>query len=357
MKNDFWKKLARQRKLIIILSLIVGFFLLWLVFKDVTLKEVLDSFKSATLEMVIYYVIVQLLIIVILTWRWKVILDSQGIKNVNFFRLNSYRLVGQAIGFVTPSAKLGGEPVRAGLLSTRENIPFKTALSSVVIDKTIELSTSASFFVLGVIIVMLSFVVNPEIMQLMIIISAVFLVLVIWFNYRMLKGKAFFLHIFEVMGLSRIKGFKKIGRKIKEFESLIIKFYHKDTKYFYYTLLISFMSWLVMFFEYKIAGQMVGQDLSLMQIFLIFSFVGAAYTVPIPMALGALEAGQYSIFGIIRVSQAAGLGLGLLIRLKDVIITIIGFILLAVYGLKLKDAVKETNYIDKDIHKLEKDEK
>jgi uncharacterized membrane protein YbhN (UPF0104 family) len=107
-----------------------------------------------------------------------------------------------------------------------------------------------------------------------------------------------------------------------------------------------------MFLEYKIAGLMVGQNLTPLQSFLIFSFVGFAYMIPIPMALGALEASQISAFSIIGISTAAGLALSFLVRVKDMIIAVIGIVILGIQGMDLNTTFKETEYLDKDVEKL-----
>lgn len=331
----------------------MGLIALFFIYKEISFTEIISVFKNATLKQILIYVLIQIVLFLILTFRWLVVLWSQGIKGINIFKLNSYKVVGYSVSFLTPSAKIGGEPVRAGLLSTKYNIPFNKALSSVVIDKTLELTTSALFFILGGIFLLLKFVVAPELRNVIIAVVAFFVVIFGVFNYRMMVGKSFFYKIFTILRLDKLKSLKKFSKKLKDFEKLIIKFYHKDKKYFFYTILISFVSWVLMFFEYRIAGEIVGQTLSPMQIFLIFSFVGAAYLVPIPMALGALEAGQVSVFGLIKVKAAAGVGLSLIVRVKDMIISSIGMLLLLFYGLKFKEVYNQADRIDREVKRLE----
>jgi len=336
---------------------LVGVAALGYIFSIISIKDVIDAFKGATFELIVYYVLIQLSLMIVMTIRWRIILRSQGMKDVNLFKLNSYRLVGQAVSFITPSAKLGGEPVRAALLSSKEGIPFDKSLSSVVIDKTLEVSTSFAFFIIGSIVMLFCFVISPNLTYLIVSLSVLFLVLLILFNYRVMRGKHFFLTFLQLIKVSKIKSLKKFMKKVKEFELLIIKFYHKDRRYFLYTGLISLLGWILMFFEYGVAAKIVGHNLSILQIFLVFTFVGAAYLVPVPMALGALEAGQISVFSLINVSTAAGLALSLIIRVKDMIIAAIGLILLVIFGLNFKDAVNETGYLDRDVEKLKKEEK
>ncbi|MGV8169503.1 MAG: lysylphosphatidylglycerol synthase transmembrane domain-containing protein [Candidatus Nanoarchaeia archaeon] len=352
-KENNAPRFFRSKRIIIGLSLLLGIIAIIVIYRIIDIREVIKTLENTTLLLILYYIIIQLIMMAILTWRWKIVLESQGVKHVNLRRLNKYRIVGQAISFLTPSGKLGGEPVRAGLLSSRENIKFEKALSSVVIDRAIDVTTAMSFFVLGMFIMLFAFVISPIFADVMIFVSLIILILLIIFNYRMLKGKQVFLHLFRFLRLNKIKKLKKIEKNLIEVESLIIKFYHKDTKYFYHAIGISLLTWLVMFFEYKVAGLMVGQNLTPIQSFLIFSFVGFAYIIPVPMALGALEASQITAFSIIGISTAAGLALSFLVRLKDMVIAIWGIILLGLYGFKVNKVVEETKYLNKDVEKVQ----
>lgn len=136
-------------------------------------------------------------------------------------------------------------------------------------------------------------------------------------------------------------------RKLVQFERLIVRFYEHDKKYFGYAILVSFVSWILMFFEYYFAMQFFGFSITPMQTFLIFSFVGAAYLFPIPLALGVLEAAQVSVFNILGINPAAGVGLAMVIRFKDVIWSGIGFFILFLHSLSSKkgmigEAMKES---------------
>ncbi len=336
---------SAKRKLFVTLSVLIGLLAIAYIFSVISLDDVYNALKGATFHLVILFLLVQLLLFLTLTWRWQVVLESQGIKNISVFKLLSYRLAGYAISFITPAAKLGGEPVRAWLLSKKEYIPFRKAMSGVVIDKTIDLSASAVFFVFGALLVLISYAISPQIRQILIIAAIIFLAIVIIFNYRMMRGKDFFYKLFTFTGLSKVKSLDGFKKKLIDFEGPIIKFYHKDKKHFFQTIIISAMAWILMFIEYSILGDMVGVNLSLIEIFLIVSLVGVAIILPVPMALGTLEAGQIGAFGIIGLGAATGLALAILVRIKDIVFAVTGLLILGFHGLKIKDAVKKTEYL------------
>lgn len=344
-----------KKNIIVFLSILVGIAALWYILDQIKIADIINTFKDVTWDIIVWFIVVQIVMFLVLTWRWQLILQSQGHKHVTLWRLLGYKMVGYGVSFLTPSAKVGGEPVRAGLLSTRENMTFHRALSSVVIDKTMELSTNGLFTIIGFIVILMSFVVSESVKNSLIVFIIIFLFVIVYFNYRLLRGKKFFQIIFNFFGLYKIKRLKGFIKKAKEFETLVIKFYSKDRKYFYYSLIISIVSWCIMFFEFKFAALMVGQNLTILQLFFIICVVGAAFIVPIPMGLGALEAGQIGIFALLGISKAAAVGLAFVIRLKDIILSAIGIILLGIYGLNIREVVNDTGYITKEVKRLNKE--
>ena len=343
-----------KKNLIVFVSVIIGVAALWYILDNITINQVLDTFKDATWEMLFMYVLIQFILFLILTYRWKLILRSQGHKDVGIWHLFGYKLVGYGVSFLTPSAKIGGEPVRAGLLASREKMSFQRGLSSVVIDKTMELSTNGLFTVLGFIIILFSFVVSKSMKTILIAVIVIFVALIFIFNYQMIRGKKFFSGIINFFSKKKEKP-SRFFIKVLEFEELVVKFYRDDTKYFFYTLFLSIFSWVVMFFEFKVVSSIVGLNLNMFQIFLVVCMIGAATIVPIPMGLGAMEAGQVGLFAILGIRQAAGVGLAFVTRIKDLVLSAIGLILLAVYGLNFKEVVRDTGYITKDVKKLKKE--
>jgi uncharacterized membrane protein YbhN (UPF0104 family) len=108
-------------------------------------------------------------------------------------------------------------------------------------------------------------------------------------------------------------------------------------------VILSVLNWLSMFLEYKFAIMIFGiSNVSFPAIFLIITMMGVAYLFPIPLALGVLEAGQMSTFNALDLNPAAGLGLSMVIRFRDLGWTVLSFIILGVYGFSFKKAYQET---------------
>ncbi len=332
-----------KKKWSVTLSLLAGFIGLWFIFTKFSIRTVIDAFSGGKWWMIGLYLFAIIGMMTSLVWRWAVVLKSQGYKNLPFWHLFWYKVVGYAVSYITPTAKIGGEPVRAGLLK-RHNIPFKEALSTVVIDKTLELSTCGMFFALGVIVLFFKNALTGNAVFLFGGFALAFVLLISVFYLQMFRGKEFMGKVFRFTRLHKMSRGAKWEKQLTKFEQLVIKFYHEDTKQFWVTIFITAVSWVFTYLEYRSILLILGyQHVSVLQVFMIFSFVGAAYLVPIPMAVGSLEASQIGVFSIIGLPAAAGIALALVTRIKDVVWTALGFIALSIYGLRFGKTVKESS--------------
>lgn len=332
---------AITRTALIIGSIVFGIVLLVKIFQEIPLLEVFDSFRQATPFAVIGFILISVIIMALHTLRWSVIVKS-SFKHISFWQLFQYKIVGYGISFITPAAKIGGEPLRAALLQ-RHGIKFNKAFSTIVLDKIVDMSTNVGLFILAIFIALTSFAL-PKDMLFVLILICVFLVgLVGYFYFQTVRNKRFFTGIFRGLQFHRIKALKNFSVKLVEFEDVIFSFYKERTRDFYKSLAISTLTWALMFVEYKLALGLFGLSaVSFEGLFLIISMMGAAYLIPIPLALGVLEAGQVSIFTAIKLPAAAGIALSMVIRARDLIWTILGIIILLFYGFDLFKAYKQS---------------
>jgi uncharacterized protein (TIRG00374 family) len=277
----------------------------------------------------------------ILTWRWDVILKSRNIK-IPFRKLLVYRVIGTSINFLTPGPRIGGEPTQASLM-TKHDVNFTEGLTTIMIDKIIDTTTSGLLFIIGLILVGIKYSYSTQLKLTLTFFGALFVVIVGMFYYRMLTNRHFFLRVFHILRLDKIKNKFWINaeKKIEEIELMMIEFYKHNNKAFIKALAISVLSWVAMFFEYKFATTLLGINVGVIEIFFIVSFIGMAILFPIPMAIGALEAGQVSAFALIGLHASSGIALAFLVRAKDIITAIIGMVLLAFYGFHVPKVVRK----------------
>ena len=172
-----------KRGFALILTVAVGIAGIILLNKFFNLGEALATLGQAPLWTVPAYILITICILGTLVWRWQLIIKVLHKKAPRFGQLFWYHMIGYAVSYITPGAKIGGEAFRASMLR-RHGISFKKAGSTVFIDKTIELTTSATFFIIGISILLFIHAIPHEATTLLIVVASLLLVLMIAFVWR-----------------------------------------------------------------------------------------------------------------------------------------------------------------------------
>jgi len=291
------------------------------------------------------FLVTSILLAVVLTWKWQLVLHSQNL-HVPYGRLFVYRMVGYSVGYLTPTMHAGSEPIR-GLLLKREGIPTEKAFSNVIIDKSIELITNVVFFFIGALLLANSVLVKPNMKLFTLSLSLILMLLMGMFVAGVLNKKSMFLSIFRFLRLQKVKWLRNIEKNLVDIERHIEDFYRTKREYFLALIGTMIVLWALMYFEYRFVLLALGQSANIVQIFLILTGVGLAYSLPVPAALGTLELGQLSAAKVLQLSSVTAIALAFLIRARDLIWTVIGLAFMSTYRFNFKKLARETHRIDR----------
>lgn len=80
---------------------------------------------------------------------WQVVLPAVGLDARWAGRVFVVRMIGEAYNNVTPTASLGGEPIKAWLLKVNWNVPLRDSGASLVIAKTTSMFSLVLFVAIG----------------------------------------------------------------------------------------------------------------------------------------------------------------------------------------------------------------
>lgn len=325
------------KKDVIVLALAaVGVIGLVVIFSKVSISKVLMAFNEAAPFPVFMFFFCSFMVMLLFSFRWMMILRAHK-HRVPLMHLLKYRIAGYGIGVLTPTAKVGGEPARMMLLK-RDGVGMKEAISSVLTDKIVEISTNFTFFMVGLILIILHLGITRN-LKIFIFISLVVLgMLIFLFYYQMLRGRFFFAKAYRVLRLHTVKRLAGVEFKVKEFERIMISYHSEHRKNFYGVVFISFLGWFFTFGELYFGYKVIGvPHVSLVQLFITITAIGVAFLIPIPMAVGALEAIQISSFALMGFTSAQAIALSFMVRSLDLFWTVIAVFLISSYGL---DVVK-----------------
>ncbi len=80
----------------------------------------------------------------------------------------------------------------------------------------------------------------------------------------------------------------------------------------------------------------VGFNLPLQKLFLIPTFVGAAYLIPVPLALGTMKMAQVSLMSLLGLPAGVGVLMAMINRIRDLLWVPVGSLTLLLHGLDIK---------------------
>ena len=264
--------------------------------------------------------------------RWRIVLRGLGAQP-SLLLLTTYRAAGQSLSSLLPSAKLGGEPLRAALL-VRTALPGSSAIASVVVDRALEMVGSAPFALLYAALLLRRGVPQLEGALVTVGTGAGALALGVALSIRRLRRRAGLVTAMaRSTGLDRLPFVREqmavLGRAEDEATRLVEQPWRLVR-----ALAVGAGVNLVVIAEYYFLLASFGlPDHPLAVVAAIFA-TGAAHSLPVPAAVGALEGAQMWLFGILGYPPATGLAVGLAVRLRELVWVVPGLVYLAAGVLK-----------------------
>ena len=287
-------------------------------------------------------ILTPLLVVYLLdAYGWSLTLGPWA-NRVGFVRLFMVRMAGEAINVTTPTAMLGGEPMKAYLL-TRYEVPMVEGLASVVTAKTIMVVAQILFMLsgLGVTFWLVGgdeYNVLVALVTLGLLGFGVFLFLLLQ-RYGIGRG---LLTVADTCGI-RSQRLEAWRPQLLELDHTIRNFYGQRRRTFLLSLGVHFVAWLTELFEVYAILYFLGVEVGWLT-----SFAIAAIAVLIkgsvsfvPGGLGAQEGGYLFLLMALGHDEVTGITFALIRRLREILWILIGLVFLAV--LRGKTALATTS--------------
>jgi uncharacterized protein (TIRG00374 family) len=266
------------------------------------------------------------------TFNWKQVFDRYEARQP-FHRLFEARIADNAVGFITPSAMLGGLPVRALLLP---GIDRRRVFASAVLDKTIEIFTLAAATVLAMLAAMAALPMSTSARLLF----GLFVGLAAALCLAILAGqrRGFFLGIFD--RLARIgvrpRWVEKNRPALRDVDDTIAGFHREHRAAIPAIAALYLLSYFVWAFEIDVTLRFLGAPgLTLIKSLLVVSLGNVALLLPtVPASLGVYEVTNVGVFAVLGWPAGLAIALSLIRRLLALAWTAAG---LAVLGLRRRN--------------------
>jgi uncharacterized protein (TIRG00374 family) len=244
----------------------------------------------------------------------------------SFGRLVAVRLAGEAVNLATPTASVGGEPVKAYLL--RPGVPIQNGLASVVVDKTTVVIGQTALLLGGILVAALLVPTPPGLVAVMAGLLAIEIVAVAGFVAVQLHGAAGrggrLLSRFGVGPRAHHQA------QLEGLDRTVRDTYERHVMRLAGSAFCHFLAFALGGLEIYLVVRFLEIPISLPVALTIEAFsTGVKFlSFMVPASLGVLEGGNVAIFAAYGLGGAAGLSYTLVRRLREIVWTTVGLVAL-----------------------------
>jgi putative membrane protein len=260
------------------------------------------------------------------TLGWRVLLPG---CRVPWRALAGARLAGESANLLTPTASVGGEPLKAYLV--RDRLPLDEGLASVIVDKTTVVVGQAVFLAAGLAVARLTLSPSTAVTLAMAALLAAEIIGVGGFAVVQIRGGiAGAGHVLQRLGVGPAERHREL---LHDVDHRLAGAYRQRRARVLLSALLHALGWAVGGLEIYLALTLARIPVSLTTA-LVLEAVSSAVrfaTFMIPGSLGALEGGNVAIFVAFGLPGAAGLSFSLVRRLREATWAIGGLVALALF--------------------------
>lgn len=309
--------------------------LLYWALRNAPLIEIWESLKLLKLWQIGVLLVLNTAVIALMAARWWIIVHAEN-PSVPFLPLIGYRLSVFGLSYFTPGPQVGGEPLQVLYLQRSHGLTFARATSAVIMDKLLEFLVNFLLIGVGVwAIIRVGLIPDNGIRLDLSLIAAgtVLLILPLVHILMLYNGR----HPISRFLLSQpiIPRNNKGIRLIIVAERMASGFCRKHVRAMFLSIGASILAIVGIAAEYYLMVVFWGMQINAIQVFAALTAMQAAFLMPLPGGLGALEASQVFALGAFGQSASAAISLTLLMRARDILNGGIG-LLLAGRGFKDK---------------------
>jgi len=319
-----------NKTLAFFISLFIGIGLFVWIIEVVGWQEIKSSFLIFIGWQGITIIFLSFLMLLAGSLKWQIILKSQGYK-LSQRQLFSPYLICFSMNYLFQIIVAGGDVFRTYILREKYSISWKNAVSSVIIDKILDLTCLIVSILAGFVFFLLKIGLPPRNLA---IFLGVFLFVLIsgigFFYFKNFRKESIvkpLANFFEKKGLPH--------GEILEIEKETFRFFKIKNPVFWQGLGLSFLrvaltwlrTWMLIFFLGKTVGALTALS--------VLGFYYVAMFIPIPADLGVHETIQVFAFNSLGIGSAIAPAFTMIQRGAQLILAIIGITLFFKLGFRL----------------------
>lgn len=294
--------------------------LLWWALRQAPVEQIVQTLRRLHVWQLAALVGVNLLIYGAMALRWQIVMGGlahpERPHRVRFAELFALRLSSFGVNYFTPGP-MGGEPLMVFLLARRHKLETPTAISSVFLDRLLEVLATFTVVVTGLVLMVMRNMLGNGLQTWALPAAGAVLALPLAHLAALWRGK---LPLSAV--LARINGgqrWQKVRATAIRAEEQIAVLFSTRPVVLLAGAALSGVIWLILLGEYLLMLQFLQIPLGLVDGMIALTVAHLTFAVPVPGGLGTLEAGQVFAMQMFGLDPVLGLSLSLLMRARDVL--------------------------------------
>lgn len=302
------------------LSLILGVILFYWVTNIIGWKEIKSAFSVFNYWQGLVILVITILVALAGALRWKEVLRGEGVS-ISLKDIIKPYLAGSSIVFLTPVIFWGDEVFQGYALKERYSVPWTKGIASIAIERILEYTGKIPLIFFSILFFIQK--ISPIPPKLVIILGLIFLLLgtlITFFYFKVFKKESmvrFFLRTFNLLE-------RNGANSVLDVEKEIFDFFHLAKKTMRKTFGLTFLRAALMILRTWVLVLFLGKNLGILAAVFILGFSYLATSIPIPAALGSLEAFQVLAFNSLGLGAQTAAVFAIIIRGSELIIALVG---------------------------------
>lgn len=308
--------------------------LLWWAVRRIEFDALLQALGRLKLIQLLALTTLNAVVLLTFSGRWWVLLRGLGYK-VSYIRLSAYRLAAFGLSYFTPGPQFGGEPLQVYLLQIYHEVPTTSGTASVTLEKAIELVGNFTFLLVGLALIARLEFFDSRAGWSFLLMALLLLALPLVLLAAIAHGKTPFSDTMKRLPAifrGRFPSWSRWQQGVKAIELEMTTLFHAKPLHLIAAMGFSLLTWILLVTEYWMMLRFLELRLSLDETIAVLTTARLAFLTPLPGGLGALEAGQAFAMQRLGYSLADGLGVGLLIRGRDLVFGAAGLVLGSIFA-------------------------
>jgi len=303
-----------------LIFLFIGVALLGVVLLNTDLSELWRQVSAVGVAGMLLVMLVYALYFGADALSWQIVLPAAPLSPRWIGRLFVVRMIGEAYNNITPTASLGGEPIKAWLLKSNWGIPLRDAGASLIIAKTTSMFSLVLFVAIGV----LMLTGHPQLNathKAVAVAGLAFIVLnaVVFFLMQRLRLSTF---------VARKLGDSRFGKKLaggiaaaEDIDRQFEHFYRQHRVRLAWSFALAMVNWVMGVLEVYVILACIGHPTTFAEVWMIECMVQLVRTVTffIPAGLGTQEGAFLIGVGALTGVPSAGVATALVRRCRDLL--------------------------------------